>query len=223
MHIKASAALISDSKPTATMHLTLTNDDPMNTAMVDTETGEKLYEVETEKKFMRKVTIMRRSSSSNTSSTSVGDDVVAEVEWNRTRPSRVSFQSKKRMPLNMFLHNGSGIGIFKLWVAFTGISAWIDGGDSSRGFVAPDGKQYIWESKRDHLEVRCNMQTAIAPAYILFSWSRKIPTTWSHSRLCKGWMFRNLGLRSWTRLFSHLLLWRRRGEIGKVDTRKYYL
>lgn len=104
------------------MHLTLTHEDPMNTSMLDADTGKPLYEVETEKKVLKKLTIMRRvtednaeaSSSFNGSSSSADNGIVAEVEWHRSRPSRVSFQRKRHMPLNMFLHNGSGSGVFKL-------------------------------------------------------------------------------------------------------------
>jgi len=129
------------------MDISFTNNDPTNTTAFDVQNGKALYEVVTNHKFMKKITTLTRAlhydpeagSSSSTASTAYTNtpEVVAEIEWHRSRPSQLSMHQKRHMPLNMFLHNGSGSGIFGL----------------SRTFVGPDEKRYTWKSRNDHLEL----------------------------------------------------------------------
>jgi len=104
------------------MNISFTKNDPTNTTIFDVQHEKALYEVVTTQK---KVTTVTRalpdyepeagsSSSASSAFSSNRPEVVAEVEWHRSRPSRVSIRQKTHMPLNMFLHNGSVSGVFNL-------------------------------------------------------------------------------------------------------------
>jgi hypothetical protein len=90
------------------MNVTFSNQDPLNTSVIDLETDETLFTVYTESKFMGGQTKVRKPgklqrASSSSSSDAGEDSTIAQVDWHKTRPSVVRI-GRRAMPLNMFLH-----------------------------------------------------------------------------------------------------------------------
>lgn len=103
------------------MNVVFSNQDPLNTSVIDLETDETLFTVYTESKFMGGQTTVRRPSKiqtpSSSSSSNTSEDgsagYVAQIDWHKTRPSVVRI-GKRVMPLSMFLHHGHSRGSFGL-------------------------------------------------------------------------------------------------------------
>ncbi|KAF8517640.1 hypothetical protein JB92DRAFT_2809784 [Gautieria morchelliformis] len=86
------------SSPTAVLTYTLTNDNPLNTSLVDlsSEYSRPAYKVETHVSSSKTITIVRNSE----------EDVIASLEWRETLPDKVTIGDKPSVSLNSWMKPG---------------------------------------------------------------------------------------------------------------------
>jgi Family of unknown function (DUF6593) len=125
------------SPPTAVLTYTLTNDNPLNTSLVDfsSEYPRPAYKVETHVSSSKTITTVRNSE----------EDVIASLEWRESFPDKVTIGDKPSVSLNSWMKPGL------LPLRYVHSNA-LERSNYSQCFISPvsfrddQGRKYQWKN-----------------------------------------------------------------------------
>jgi hypothetical protein len=131
------------------MNVSFKQNDPVNTLIIDSNTGTRLYQVSTPWKLSGRTTTIRRLNNSRGSS-----DPASQIRWRSFSADLVSVSGTQWTPVNDFLVRGGMFSRFSLSVQMPNSTFMLIWTDSSRKFVAPNGDKYKWKKDGDKFSVR---------------------------------------------------------------------